>query len=135
MALTDKQHKAITLAGKGNKNSTIAKVIGVHPRTLSRWLQSGRDDDCDNPQLSEFALAFDAARAEHEVSLVQLLNAIGERGELQAVQYLTKQVHGWGDSAVVERVVERFLDYLQGVLDPQTFNDIVTAIEKGALDD
>jgi hypothetical protein len=132
---SDKRTRAIDLARDGNKNSAIAKRLGFSPRTLNRWLIEGRSPQCSDPDLANFAIQFDAARAEHEVGLVSTLNALGDSGELAAVQYLAKQVHGWGDSAVGERVVERFLDYLQGELDPTQFSKIVHDIAQGALDD
>lgn len=126
------QKEAIRLARNGNKRGTIAKRIGVHPRTIDRWLVKGMDPDA-KVRYIEFALLFNQAVAAHEEKLVSQLGSISDEGDVGATKYLLEKVHGWGDTAVVERVVTRFLEYLFGKVEPALFQEILSDIENGAI--
>ena len=77
------QAHAIQLARRGERNVAIANQIGVHARTLNRWLQRGSDPNSDAKYI-EFALAFNAAKSQHEGELLGNLNNLAHDGEVKA---------------------------------------------------
>ena len=129
----EQQKEAIRLAGEGAKNSTIAKAIGVNPKTINRWLMRASEEDAKTKYV-EFALLFNRARSNHEMALVRQFNEFSTQ-DLSAAKYLVEKVHGWGDSSVENRIVTRMLEYLGGKIPPELFEEILKEIENGALDD
>lgn len=119
---------------EGASRTTIAAALGISSRTLQRWMDYGLDPDA-KPEYREFRLLFNQARADHERKLVKKLEKMAEKGEFSPVKYMLEKMHGWGDSAVEERIVTKVLEYLAGKLDPELFQTILEDIEKGALKD
>jgi transposase-like protein len=130
----EQQKQAIRLAEEGNKVSSIAQQIGASPRTLRRWLIRGGAPGCSEVRYKEFYYLFNEAQARHEAKLVRNVARLADmEGSLKANQYLLEKVHGWGDSAVEERVVRRVLEYLVGKLDPALFEEVLQDVEAGAF--
>jgi hypothetical protein len=51
----------------------VAGLIGIHKRTLQRWLELGQDENCSDPLLAEFALVVEQARAQAALDGVKAL--------------------------------------------------------------
>lgn len=67
------------LAAQGLPLPSIAGALGIHKRTLQRWVDEGLQEGCTDPLLQEFAAAFVQGRS----------NIVGEMVEVMRQHALT----------------------------------------------
>lgn len=95
----------------GNYLETAAQYAGIHPATLFRWLDRGREaldsDDFDkHPDkiYGEFCEAVEKTRAQAEVRAVALIRKAAMDGTWQAAAWFLERSHPhkWGRQNKVE---------------------------------
>jgi transposase len=95
--LERRRRRAVALVEQGESRATVARVLGVHPKTLARWLRRARQPD--------------GLQAKPHVGPLPGLNDL----QLQQLEQLLldgAKSHGWKNelwtAARVARLIERF---------------------------
>src|SRR5262249_36592078 len=97
--LERRRRRAVELTDHGEPRATVARILGVHPKTLARWVRSARLPEglAAKPQSGPTARLSDDQLRELEALLLQGAKAHGWHNEL------------W-TAARVARLVERHFD-------------------------
>jgi transposase len=128
------KRKIVGAIQTGMRRGAAAKACGLHPSTVSKWLQKGESEGCDDVY-SEFRKAVLIAEASHEQMLVNamtdaLVDPFGKTDGNVAMAML-KTRHGWTYGS------DKFIDYLVHKLHeghPELLTEILEDIKNGALD-
>lgn len=114
---------------------TAAQKCGVHRATWYRWQALGRDGE---EPYSDLCDAVARARAEAEIDLVKTVNIHARMPKgAQAAQWLLERLNrerfGPQIRVQVASELERYLDAIEKVLEPEQFDRVLEAI--AAADD
>ena len=123
-------NKLISLAHKGMRESSAARLAGIHPQTLKKWLAEG---ERGIPEFEQFYIDFNKAIATSELDAIDYIR---DAGDVKAIQWFlsTRFRESWGNQIKVDQtvevknqVLEELLDLLESKLDPEVFDLVVDA--------
>jgi transposase len=92
--LERRRRRAVALVEQGEPRSTVAHILGVHPKTLARWLRCARQPDGlkARPQLGPRPSLSDAQLRELEAELLQGAKDHGWPNELWTAARVTRVI-------------------------------------------
>jgi hypothetical protein len=130
------KQKLLAAARSGNKRAVAAKLSGISPDALYKWLRLGKRG---NETYAQFAADYLKAEAEDEDAVLGILKStlVDEAGMANpgVAMYLLNTRYGW--SKANSQLIERIIDYLISKLSEEhgdLLEEILADFEEGALD-